>query len=307
MNKKFWLIYFLLVAELSAEVIPLINPTDYRSDGPDAGARISADVSLAARGKPSAIFYNPALAIAAEENVLVISGRTQSPADDLAGRGIIAINLGGPKGVLSWRRISDFQRQYSSASDTRLTQFRLDEYLLTGVHKKNFWTVGLNLKYLSGAVAYQSLISQVPRALISYGYGAGLDLGIIFNPTDNFLAGLSLNNLATFVWWDCFDSQLIPEEIRLAMSFSPWVNLEIFGEYQQIPRQATEINRWGLKQKIPKTPLTIGLGEYRSAERHYLSTGGGLITKKFRLDVALERNPDKSGDERYFFSLQFAL
>lgn len=302
MRKIFFLLGVFLNFLVFADPVPLIDIGDYRSDGPDAGAKISGDVSLAAKGKPTAIFYNPALAGESAENVLVVSGRNQNTPDNLPLRGIVAVNLGGPKGVLSWRRISDFQKSEIAEK----TEFRLDEYLLSGVHKKDKWTVGLNIKYLSGAVAYQAVISGNPQALISYGYGGGFDFGIVFNPADNFFAGLSFNNLATFVWWDRYDLCQLPEEVRSAISFCPWDYLELFGEYQKIFRQEKEISRFGLKQKIPKTPLTIGFGQYLDAEKRYLTSGIEIAVRKFRLDFAIQQDEDKTAS-RYTFSVQLAL
>ena len=277
-------------------------------------------------GDVSVIYFNPAtLALSPESSMSItyeITHQSNLTADDifqperLKLRNLIFIGFSSDKGAFSWRPLANDFKRVESGADWAETETKINAYTFSVTNKQeNDVYSGLNISYLTGRIAQSQIVGAVPFTNISDGNGVSLDLGTVYKVSDEFALGLNLKNLCGFMWWDDYETDLLPFTMVAGLSF----NISRFSVfafdwekryYRKDGSDPVEMTHFGIEQSLGSI-LSFQFGIYgQDLSRQKAKTTAGLSYQKsgYMLSLAGEKYQLADADvNRYLFSLNIPM
>ncbi|MCB4790750.1 MAG: hypothetical protein LHV68_02570 [Elusimicrobia bacterium] len=304
-------------------------PTQYNTfDGlPPGGRSLGLGYAYSTvGGDPSIIYFNPAGLGLSEDSLLSfsyeITRQSALTSDEIVQgealqiRNLVFIGLSNPQGALSWRPLASDAIHIVSGLDKIDTQTKINAYTFSVKTKEDKVYTGLNLTYLSGRIGQSKIINNIPSAVISDGNGVSLDLGTICKVSDELNVGLNLKNLCGFMWWDDYETDLLPFSIVTGFSFNI-SKFSIFAfdwekrYYRKDDSSPQELTHIGLEQSLGNI-LSFQIGMYGPDlnNKNLSRFTGGISYQKgsYKLSLAGEKYMVSSNDVyRYLFSLNIPV
>jgi hypothetical protein len=126
-------------------------------------------------------------------------------------------------------------------------------------------------------------------------YGLGMDLAILFIPSNSLRIGFVAQDIDTYLRWSSATTEKFRETYRLGLSFDPVSNISISCDYQQTKASkarislATEVltlNAMKLRCGFAKDRFAFGLGITMQVKGVYLNFNYAMATDRFNQGVS---------------------
>ncbi len=219
------------------------------------------------------------------------------------------------QGAISWRTLSSNEIKISDGSDNYEKHERIKAITISAANKTESGnnSVGLNISYLYGTISESSIISNEPFAQSSYGNGFTIDLGYM-TKFNNFLFGVTLENIIGFMWWEEYDYDQLPFGIRTGIGYC----LGTFGIYADWDKKFYRFGNYddnlfgiGLEQYLSNI-LCIRVGantpSVSDKEKIKYTYGCGLNISMFSISLAGESYKiDDESISKYIISLKVLI
>jgi len=272
----------------------------------------------------SAIYFNPAgLALLGGNSIgLTYEAARQSSltydqilsGEALQHESLVCVSLTGPKGSFAWRPLSDVRTRTVNGADWEDNEVKVSAYTFSVSHEHNSHMYsGLNLHYLSGLIGQSKVTGNVPYANISSGYGFAADFGMLFVVAPEFRLGVTLQNLGGFMWWDDYETDLLPLTVRGGFAFQiakfTTFASDVSRRYYRISGQETTTH-FGFEQILGLLQLRAGVfgTDLNDQNTTHLSAGFGYEMNKYRLSLSGEKYRLNLEDVyRYVFSIDLPI
>ena len=279
----------------------------YTGETPGAAALGRGGAYSAVKGDAYASFWNPAGLAALSENLLAVSSDFMSSgplnksimAGPLSGSNLNYIAIAGPEVGMYWRplalRVEDSTgtrngESYRIKRDVKINMFGLS----VGVKHAERVDFGMNMNFIFGTMGVAEITEQSASAEVPYGYGWGIDWGLIYRMSDQVNAGVVLRNGPSAIYWDKgFGRDRLPPilraglDIRLSQLMSVGVDYEkSFADSSVNPGESVHL---GVEHYLAQN-LILRAGVYGSnldSETSRVYTAGlGYMFDKYNIDLA---------------------
>lgn len=298
-------------------------------DGLAPGGRaIAMGQAFCAIGQdPATIYYNPAGLTTVEKQYFsssfevtrqsTLSAEQIFSSEMLRDTNLIFLGLISQSGAFSWRPLSDATIKTIDGANWQTTEIKVNSYTLSANHKEKDDKVssGLNISYINGRIAQSGVKDNVPFANLADGNGFSIDFGTMYKISPEFRAGINLQNLAGFIWWDDYETDQLPFTLRTGFAFeienfltfaSDWVK-----KYYRRSAGPEESIHFGLEQNLGNI-LKVRGGIYgkdlKSDDTTHISAGVGYNKNNYSLSLSGEKYKLEGTDVfRYLFSLDLPI
>jgi len=206
------------------------QPNTY--DGFAAGARSMA-MGSAGAGVISneSVFYNAAglsymTGTHAEASAVIREQSNASPSEvalvDPSGQGLTSAIMIKDAGGIMWQSLSN---NSISVINPDGSWYKTDTFInaitvAAGQKSDNGYSMGLNMTYLYGKIGTSSIDSlNQPYANVASGNGFTFDFSFIYPVAGNIYAGVNLQNIAGFMFWDDYNAEQLPFAVRAGLAY----------------------------------------------------------------------------------------
>lgn len=126
-------------------------------------------------------------------------------------------------------------------------------------------------------------------------FGLGMDLAVLFIPTNRFRFGFVAQDIDAYLRWSSATTEKFLETYRLGLSFDPLKNVSISGDFHQTKNNkarlslATEVltlNALKLRCGFAEDRLTFGMGYTVLVKEIYLNFNYAMATDQFNQGVS---------------------
>jgi len=302
-----------------------LSDSYYLGEIPDAAAIGRGGAYCAVCANPYASYWNPAGLAALKCNNFTVSSNmfSESKLDSsavnesypLEGRNINFVSVSSPEVGLYWRPLSmrvdrstwtGGGSEYSLKIDEKINVFGIT----VAVPHNDRVDFGMNINFIFGTMGYILTDGANTAAEIPYGYGWGLDWGMIYKATPNVNFGLTLLNGPAKIYWEKFSDDTLPPilragfDIRLTELMSAGIDYEK-GFYDD-SRSDESVAHFGLEQYVTREIILRGGVYGRDLDDKYsavYTAGIGYEKSSCRIDFAVRQfylNEDESNCVKRF-------
>ncbi len=184
----------------------------YVGEKPGAAAIARGGAYTAVADDSFAAFWNPAGLARLRENSLGISmnlfSETELSEDELhanyplQGQKLNFISISAPEVSLYWRPLSNISLEESDNGVTVKRDVKVNTFgLSVGIPHTEKMDFGMNINFLFGTYAFAEKNTESVEIGVPYGYGWGLDWGMIYEATEMIDLGLTLLNGPAMIYW----------------------------------------------------------------------------------------------------------
>jgi hypothetical protein len=303
-------------------------PTTYNTyDGFAPGGRAMAmGLAYTALSEDSAgVYFNPAALARVTGNSVGITYEAARQSslnyDEIFGsevlrnKKLVFVDLTGPKGSFSWRPLADAKLRTENGANFDDTEIKTSAYTFSAGQAQNEkFSYGLNLSYLNGEIGHSSIENGVPSVNISAGYGMSADFGMLYVASPNLRLGLTLKNIAGFLWWDDYEADQLPFAPRAGLALLLSGTLTIAADWDRSYYRGdpgpVDMTHVGIEQRVGAVSLCAGMygTNLDSQDATHTTAGLGYQISKYKLFVAGEKYKVDSADVyRFVFSLDLPI
>ncbi len=258
--------------------------------------------SLAALGESAFVFSSDFLTMGTKDKVKAIS-------DPLSGGKISYIGIAGPEVGIYWMPLSRVTDKSTGTVNGDYYELKRDirvnvAGVSVGVRHAENVDFGMNINFLFGTLGEAEILGDSASAEVPYGYGWGLDWGLIYRVSEYLSAGVSLKNGPSYIYWDKgYGRDRLPVvlrsgfEIRLTDLMSSAFEYEhIYADSSVSPRNRTHL---GFEHVLTEN-LTIRAGVYGSnldrEEGRVYTAGLGYSFERYNVDIAARQSGETADD-----------
>ncbi|MFH1784456.1 MAG: hypothetical protein ABH868_06130 [bacterium] len=315
-----FLVLVLCVKFVTALAVAAEAPTDYNSyDGSVIGARAigMGETFVGLADNADNAFWNPAGLVQLPINMATIGFNVQTVTkedvdevfnkDPLKGGKLVYLSFVASQGGLSWRPLSNFKQTTYTEDTTTNTEtweekeVRINQFLLSlAVPYTDKMNVGFNINYLNGDLALSSKSKTAglwnePSANVSSGHGFGMDFGLLYKFSPYMNLGVMLQNIASCMYWDDYDRDKLPLNMRVGTAMKMGNLLTLVYDYEKrfYPDiDDKEIYHLGMEHLFFKSvALRYGMygTDWNNPKEVTYTFGMGYVKDNYFVDVALRK------------------
>ncbi len=305
------LILILLLSQGSFLSAEILSDKYYIGEMPSSQAIGRGGAFVAVGGSAYAAFWNPAGLSLLENNKLGISANIYSETSldvailnkkyPLQGQKINFISIVAPQAGVYWRPLVNRVDKSTGTSNgvdyTEKIDVKISVFGLTiAVPHTDEIDFGMNINFIFGTLGLARIKGGIPTATIHYGYGWGLDWGLIYKVSDIFNVGISLLNGPAWIYWDGFGNHALPPILRsgINMQFSELMSVGIDykkGFYDDSLNDAGIIHL-GIEHYLLRNFIIRGGIFGSDFNNHYTTTytaGIGYRKENYMFDIAFKQ------------------
>ncbi|MCL2389489.1 MAG: hypothetical protein FWC85_03810 [Elusimicrobia bacterium] len=205
-------------------------PFSYNRRAPGARSLAMGNAGVAVPNTPEVVVHNPAALGFMNTHGFEITGRVHTMGDTSTqsfglaspqGDGIRSLIILSDSAAVSWKKLSNTNVNFASGLDSRHSRVSLNAVTLS-VGERNSgsgFNTGLNIGYIYGNAAVSGITGGIPHAGLYSAHGFYVDMAMLMPMGPRFFTGVSLRNIAAFVWWDRFGLDQPPFSVALGTAF----------------------------------------------------------------------------------------
>lgn len=231
-------------------------PVDFNDfDGGMVGARAlgMGNALVAVRNVAEAPYWNPAGLNLLKNNMFSVSldmFRTSRIKTDelfrvesLRGRKLTYLSVTGHNGALYFRPLANkYVETVLDASDplnnVETKEIKINAFGLSLANRSMYTdsatSVGMNIAFLTGSLATSRIAQgEAPQVNLSDGNGFTIDWGTMIQLNENFLLGLTVQNVPGYIYWEDYRKTQLPVLLRMGFSLELPNLLTFSTEYER--------------------------------------------------------------------------
>ncbi|MCL2334964.1 MAG: hypothetical protein FWC57_02750 [Endomicrobia bacterium] len=204
------------------------QPNTYDGFAPTARSMAMGNTGVGMINNASA-FYNAAnlgfmSGTHAEASVVITEQSKASPSEvalaDPAGQGLNSAVLIKDTSAIMWRALSNNSISVVNSGGWQKTDTYINAFTVAAGQKNdNGFCMGINLTYLYGKIGESSVINSQPYSNVASGNGFTCDFSFAYPAAQNLYAGINLQNIAGFMFWNDYNVEQLPFTVRAGAAY----------------------------------------------------------------------------------------